>query len=542
MLPDDPSLSSMQPLPQMAPEGSAIPEAPNGIEPAPAAAPEIVVASKSVRGHSHLSTGKPCQDSSFVQADGAGKWRVVVVSDGHGDSNCMRSDRGSKLAVECATSSLVEFARAACGEDEVGETLARDLLVPTRRATVVRRITDAIIARWRAAVQEDVSQDPLTPEELAEASERARERYERGERLEHAYGATLVAALWLPKALLLLQQGDGLCLVIDREGTASQPVPEDERCLANVTTSLCDEDAADAIRHAVVPLEERAMAACVLASDGVANSFADDEGAEAYAKSLLINLAQDGNAWRLSLELEQSLPELSQRGSGDDMSVALAADVVAVRALVDTFEAGVERQQLEARIEALRNKGTSMQRKHDVLAKRRDEHLAQKERLAQEVRDCEQELRDLCEQADDAYATVGECAQRRDSLAAGVEAARRALRARGDAAPVLRIGNYVVRLVDKDRRALAKRERQYGEALLALDEACERYDELVAAASEAQDRMASVQEELSGLSDAPVREYEQYDEQYRQIFDELAQCEAQLASWDGKGEEQRWDS
>ena len=37
--------------------------------------------------------------------------------------------------------------------------------------------------------------------------------YDRGERLEHIYGTTLIAGLLTESYLLLIQQGDGRCVV-----------------------------------------------------------------------------------------------------------------------------------------------------------------------------------------------------------------------------------------------------------------------------------------------------------------------------------------
>ena len=58
----------------------------------------FVSAAASACGYSHLMRNLPCQDASCVLDDPAGEWHIAVVSDGHGDPRCARSDTGSKIA------------------------------------------------------------------------------------------------------------------------------------------------------------------------------------------------------------------------------------------------------------------------------------------------------------------------------------------------------------------------------------------------------------------------------------------------------------
>ena len=499
--------------------------------------PRIVVASKTVQGYSHLVKGTVCQDASLARADEDGGWRIVIVSDGHGDHNCPRSDRGSRLAVEVTAQSLSEFAQGAGEPDATGHTLMDDLRVHARQGTVVRRLTDAILARWLAAVHEDLQEHPLADDDLAQVDDRYRTRYQSGERLEHAYGATLVCALWLPEVLLLIQQGDGLCLVLDAGGNVSRPIPEDERCFANETTSLCDVDVADAIRHAVVDLAEQPLAAVVLGSDGVENSFAKGGGVEGYAKDLLVNLAQDGDASRLADELDEGLPELSRCGSGDDMSVALAADVEAIQALSEAFRKEVARQKLEGQIAALQDKLISMGRKHTALEQQRNVAVAERERLEEALEASRAKLDEARAELEQQRGRLDGLARQRDELSASVEAKRARLGDRPPARPLIKIGDFEVMLPDPAGRALAKLERELAEVMVAHDEAYERYDALVddgrAAASEVED----AEEALATFDDTPVSAYEEYDAQYVRIQIELVARQAELAKLDDDGEE-----
>lgn len=324
--------------------------------------------SRSARGSSHIRHRLPCQDASVSRSFAGGA--LVCVSDGHGQSASVRSDRGSKIAVRCAADCLEEFALHAheTQANATGSTAVADLVTDTRSAQTVRRLTDAILSRWAREVREDVAASPFTKEELRRAGEES-EAFRRGEHLELAYGATLVAALWVGRVLVLLQQGDGRCVVTDDEGHMSQPIPWDPRCHENVTTSLSDVDAADGIRHAVIDLRTTHIAAVLMGSDGVDGSLVGDEGLYDYCRRILVTLADSG-VRGLESQLKMSLPQLSERGSGDDVSVAGIAVTRLVEPLVQSLRNASEAYELSMRLKTKRAKLVSMQRKHDLLDKR----------------------------------------------------------------------------------------------------------------------------------------------------------------------------
>ena len=156
---------------------------------------------KSVIGYLHIQNGLPCQDSSLSLREEQDRYQLLCVSDGHGSSSCPRSDRGSRFAVNAARDVLTALAEAiADGETAFGS--------PDEQREGIADAAGAIVAAWRTAVEEDLEAEPATEEELAGAG-RYEETYRRGERLERLYGATLICALRVGDALVLLQQGDG---------------------------------------------------------------------------------------------------------------------------------------------------------------------------------------------------------------------------------------------------------------------------------------------------------------------------------------------
>ena len=61
------------------------------------------------RGYSHILKDTCCEDASFSIDER--DIHVAVVSDGHGDPACFRSQIGSRLAVEIAGEKLLSFAK-----------------------------------------------------------------------------------------------------------------------------------------------------------------------------------------------------------------------------------------------------------------------------------------------------------------------------------------------------------------------------------------------------------------------------------------------
>lgn len=107
----------------------------------------------------------------------------------------------------------------------------------------------SIVARWNFKVDENITAEPFTEAELEGVSDRARARYEKGEKQQSAYGATLIGIVVTKSFWFGVHIGDGKCVAFDREGSPSEPIPWDEQCFLNVTTSICDSNALAEFRH-----------------------------------------------------------------------------------------------------------------------------------------------------------------------------------------------------------------------------------------------------------------------------------------------------
>ena len=294
------------------------------------------------QGYDHIREGSPRED--FGETKVTESFRIFVVADGHGDSNCPRSSIGSESACRVAVNALESFANS------VTEHAMESMLLGTEadRRKVIKPLIANIVSEWREVVNAHFAENPLTSEERAQC-DRYLDRYDRGEKLEHIYGTTLIAGLLTDKYLLLLQQGDGRCDVFDADGEVSQPIPWDDRCFANVVTSLCQDDAAESCRYHVIDIEKDPVIACIADSDGVEDSFSTMELLHCYHRDLLIFACEKGIP-ALHDHLKNTLPEMTKNFSRDDVTICGFIDTDKVQIHIPKFRRANERIRIESRL------------------------------------------------------------------------------------------------------------------------------------------------------------------------------------------------
>lgn len=295
---------------------------------------------KSVQGASHirkeereenLAIGRkfPCQDKSFSEyfaADSShktGYW-LTVVCDGHGGAPYFRSERGAELAIECIKKSLPYYI---------------DFIAGNLNKENIRFLIPILLKTWGESVDSDLVQNPITQTEynfLEMDDVQAAERYKAGKDLHSIYGATFLCFVSAENFWFALQIGDGDIAVHSEKGFF-MPVPEDERNFLNQTTSLCDKDAENEFRLA---FGSQNIDAVLCSTDGIANSFANENQLFSFYDKVLTlfrtyDFEQDEDASQdlekrkvLAIkEIESSLPDISKRGSGDDLTLAGFVDI-----------------------------------------------------------------------------------------------------------------------------------------------------------------------------------------------------------------------
>lgn len=265
-----------------------------------------------IRGSDHVRDGRPCQDSSGTLDGG---WFVVAaVADGHGGERYIRSDVGSRLAVEAALG-------------VVGESMAdREAFLESYREDpddVIDRVKAAVISRWYDAVSAYDASVPLDDKEKEKLEDlRTRgvkmRRAPVGQRYEgvefQRYGTTLVVAVLSDDLAYGIQVGDG-DMVVMKDSNLRMPMPEDPRCVQPYTSSMCDEDAFGSMRHWHTPVGKTVDAA-VVSTDGAIKSFSD-EGSYMRFSCAAVSALSEGGTDRVEKALEERA-----RAGGDDTSVA----------------------------------------------------------------------------------------------------------------------------------------------------------------------------------------------------------------------------
>lgn len=333
------------------------------------------------RGFSHISTDKPCQDCAY--AESVGSLSMAIVSDGHGGERYFRSDVGSRILVEITAEAIRQFSELGGGygglnliTNESPEDLPGNAVVSDK----LRWLFSSIISQWNIAIERHVADNPLTEWELTHVDEKYRNEFLAAQSHEKTYGCTLMAFFRTSTYWIAFQIGDGKLLtldMVDGKPVFNQPVPWDEKCFLNKTTSICDSNALAEFRYCYCS-NGKFPTAVFLGSDGLDDTYGDGELLENFYMNVLLEIAR-GKEKALKT-LESDLPEISKRGSKDDMSVAVVYDDsnivnVAIQLVNNQMERNVrKREELDEKINGLKSQ----------IEKSETAHLSESERIEME--------------------------------------------------------------------------------------------------------------------------------------------------------------
>ena len=229
-----------------------------------------------VAGANHIRQDTKCQDAVLIKEDK--DYIVAAVADGHGSSRCKYSLMGSNLAVKIACEFLG-------GLMESG----KDIFLTQKDIWIPKKIETA----WKNAVFSDYNTN----------------NYE-------LYGTTLLAVLVSYDFIFVLQIGDGDIIAISNDNAYF--IFNDIIKIGEDTESLCMEESWKYIKTAFISPDNIDM--IMLSSDGYSNSF--------ITESDFFQAGMDFyKLWNDKAYLQKNLPDwlykTSQKGSGDDITVAL---------------------------------------------------------------------------------------------------------------------------------------------------------------------------------------------------------------------------
>lgn len=260
-------------------------------------------------GKNHVRMGMGCEDYADSYSDEG--LSIIVISDGHGDKNCFRSGIGARIACEAALYTCRHFHME---KAYIADILSMDF------GGMLRELEVQIADVWRERVLRHSELNPFTEEELHQADDAVQEMYRSGARMEKAYGCTLVAAVLTETYWYALQIGDGKCIAAYPDGVFVEPIPKDEEnCYGNHSTSLCNSNAVEFFRHYYSCLRPEAV---FVFSDGVEESF--ESAALHHCLYSIAYWVQDSGLETAKAKLDELLPQISEGGSGDDVSLAAA--------------------------------------------------------------------------------------------------------------------------------------------------------------------------------------------------------------------------
>lgn len=353
------------------------------------------------RGFNHIKNNLACQDSSDCLCDGS--LRLIAVADGHGSAQYFRSDRGSDFAVRCAIEKLQEFTASLTADDLESEKEWNDR---------IGQLIKSIITEWHKCVENDYMNDPFEVAELEKVPEKYRVIYEKKEKIERAYGTTLIAVADNGEYSVGIHIGDGKCVSIYEDGSADEPIPWDDKCHLNQCTSICDPKAADEFRFYI--WNKKRPVAVIICSDGIDDSYGSF--LHDYCKSVLLDLT-DGEFTENVGKLKNSLPNVSQNGSRDDVSIAGLIDINKIDEIRPLLDTDIKLARVEKEIIDANNK------KNDLIflcgkAERIYEKCKASNPTEAELNDKKSKYNDLKKELDEVTGTIFECEKRRSELLA----------------------------------------------------------------------------------------------------------------------------
>lgn len=279
---------------------------------------------ESVQGYTHIQRNLECQDRKLSREleDGS---LVLSVADGHGSRSCPYSGTGAELAVNTFCKLIDEihsdFQNAGDlfdvqnAEDPSGFQNAEDLSGFLNHQGSLK-FAQTVERAWKEAVQ-TLHREKGLPMPMTQTGE------EDLNALYRLYGTTLLGLLIAPTFVFAFQIGDGDITYVDDGGV--QPVVVADKLLGVESHSLCSREAWKKAVSAVhfQPWEQHLPCAFLLSTDGLSNSYADDEAFGQTCAQYFEALKTYGPD-AVEENLPEWLSETSRLGCGDDTTLLMA--------------------------------------------------------------------------------------------------------------------------------------------------------------------------------------------------------------------------
>lgn len=296
----------------------------------------------SCQGESHKADNKPCQDASFsaVYNDGLA---LAIVCDGHGGEHYFRSDVGARMATEVIRDSVKTFVENVDKSMFVGQPFTAEEAITSEEVIkkqkpidkAFRQLFSSIIYQWNQRIADHAANTPISEWEQKHVPQKYLDELHTSETFEKLYGCTLMVYAQTPDYWFAFHLGDGKCVSFQQSPLWTMPIPWDDRCFLNKTTSLCDSNAINEYRYCYEG-DGQYPWAIFLGSDGMDDSFGEDENLVNFYIQVVKMLVTEGKEATIA-SIESDLPQLSKIGSKDDMSVAFVYNIEVLKAHITDF-------------------------------------------------------------------------------------------------------------------------------------------------------------------------------------------------------------
>jgi len=330
-----------------------------------------------IQGADHIKANKICQDAAKICEQD--HFAVASVSDGHGGAKYIRSDIGSKYAVEAAVETVCAYM-----EDYERFTDA----IRKNSDYILNQMECHFITKWNNMIEIHRDAHELTDAER-EILDKVKEKENREADWHSWYGCTVLCAVMAEGYSYGMLVGDGTLAAVYEDGMVSIPI-EDPYSVANMTSSVCDKQCKDKFQHYY---EEKQPLSMTVSSDGLCKSFGSDESLKDYH----LRLSYMMNTEQFVSSLEKNLQNFTQKGSGDDISVATVfpPEVINEKKTM-LFQLIEEKKKLEQERKAAEEKRLAEVKRQMEEARQREERRRQEEeqrRQEEERRRREEERR-----------------------------------------------------------------------------------------------------------------------------------------------------
>ena len=255
---------------------------------------------KTSRGYSHIRENTVCQDYSASYHDE--EITILTCCDGHGGKLYFRSDKGSKFASDAIIESI--------------RTIDNSNIKLLKSQEFLDKLKFRILCAWNRLVESDLSHNPFKEEELAKFNED--KLFILKNRPEVAYGTTINAVAMIGNYFLLIRIGDG-GVILFKDNKFALAFEDDEESVANITNSICEEDAFKNFQMMIVHKKE--VDGVIICTDGLLVPY---QSYNNFMKYFILpakrKLSKQNGEHLIKLKIERIAKKI---GVGDDVSVGI---------------------------------------------------------------------------------------------------------------------------------------------------------------------------------------------------------------------------